>query len=89
MRNLEGEGFRDFVAVVLRLFFPKHFPDWLEMSGSLILLLVVAPTFFSYTVRNTSEHVEGSGTRSPRAMVSPTLSVSCSYQVWALVLAIL
>ncbi|KAK1359109.1 hypothetical protein POM88_043583 [Heracleum sosnowskyi] len=30
-----------FVAVVLRLFFPRHFPDWLEMSGSLILLLVL------------------------------------------------
>lgn len=32
-----------FVAVVLRLFFPRHFPDWLEMPGSLILLLVVTP----------------------------------------------
>ncbi|KAJ4759983.1 cold regulated 413 plasma membrane 1 [Rhynchospora pubera] len=42
-----------FVAVVLRLFFPRHFPDWLEMPGSLILLLVVAPSFFAYTVRDT------------------------------------
>ncbi|KAG6410742.1 hypothetical protein SASPL_128810 [Salvia splendens] len=40
-----------FIAVVLRLFFPKHFPDWLELPGSLILLLVVAPSFFSDTVR--------------------------------------
>ncbi|XP_057788407.1 cold-regulated 413 plasma membrane protein 2-like [Salvia miltiorrhiza] len=40
-----------FIAVVLRLFFPKHFPDWLEMPGSLILLLVVAPSFLSGTVR--------------------------------------
>ncbi|KAK1359111.1 Cold-regulated 413 plasma membrane protein 2 [Heracleum sosnowskyi] len=34
-----------FVAVVLRLFFPRHFPDWLEMPGSLILLLVVYQKF--------------------------------------------
>jgi len=33
-----------FIAVVLRLFFPRHFPDWLEMPGSLILLLVVTPS---------------------------------------------
>ncbi|KAF3435644.1 hypothetical protein FNV43_RR22735 [Rhamnella rubrinervis] len=41
-----------FVAVVLRLFFPRHFPDWLEMPASLILLLVVAPSFLSSTIRN-------------------------------------
>lgn len=41
-----------FVAVVLRLFFPRHFPDWLEMPGSLILLLVVAPSFFAHTLRD-------------------------------------
>ncbi|GER35706.1 cold-regulated 413-plasma membrane 2 [Striga asiatica] len=41
-----------FVAVVLRLFFPTHFPDWLEMPGSLILLLVVSPDFFAHTVRD-------------------------------------
>ncbi|KAL6551683.1 hypothetical protein OROGR_007837 [Orobanche gracilis] len=41
-----------FVAVVLRLFFPSHFPDWLEMPGSLILLLVVSPDFFAHTVRD-------------------------------------
>ncbi|KAL7141275.1 hypothetical protein ABFS83_08G042600 [Erythranthe nasuta] len=40
-----------FVAVVLRLFFPRHFPDWLEMPGSLILLLVVSPDFFATTMR--------------------------------------
>ncbi|OVA18611.1 Cold acclimation WCOR413 [Macleaya cordata] len=40
-----------FIAVVLRLFFPRHFPDWLEMPGSLILLLVVAPGFFAVTMR--------------------------------------
>uniref|UniRef100_A0A1J3DK14 Cold-regulated 413 plasma membrane protein 2 n=1 Tax=Noccaea caerulescens TaxID=107243 RepID=A0A1J3DK14_NOCCA len=42
-----------FVAVVLRLFFPKHFPDWLELPGSLILLLVVAPSFLAHHVRGT------------------------------------
>uniref|UniRef100_A0A5B6YP90 Cold-regulated 413 plasma membrane protein 2 n=1 Tax=Davidia involucrata TaxID=16924 RepID=A0A5B6YP90_DAVIN len=40
------------IAVVLRLFFPRYFPDWLEMPGSLILLLVVAPSFFAHTLRN-------------------------------------
>ncbi|KAL5715077.1 hypothetical protein ACHQM5_016955 [Ranunculus cassubicifolius] len=40
-----------FVAVVLKLFIPKHYPDWLEMPASLILLLVVAPNFFADTVR--------------------------------------
>ncbi|PKA48341.1 Cold-regulated 413 plasma membrane protein 2 [Apostasia shenzhenica] len=40
-----------FIAVVLRLFFPRHFPDWLDMPGSLILLLVVAPSFFAHTIR--------------------------------------
>ncbi|CAK9181068.1 unnamed protein product [Ilex paraguariensis] len=41
-----------FIAVVLRLFFPRHFPDWLEMPASLILLLVVSPRFFSHTLRD-------------------------------------
>ncbi|KAL5562567.1 hypothetical protein UlMin_032314 [Ulmus minor] len=41
-----------FVAVVLRLFFPRRFPDWLELPGALILLIVVAPSLFSSTVRN-------------------------------------
>ncbi|XP_076933170.1 cold-regulated 413 plasma membrane protein 2-like [Bidens hawaiensis] len=41
-----------FVAVVLRLFFPRHFPDWLEMPRSLILLLVVAPNLFADEFRD-------------------------------------
>jgi len=41
-----------FVAVVLRLFFPRHFPDWLEMPGSLILLVVTAPSLLAYTIRD-------------------------------------
>ncbi|KAI3500538.1 hypothetical protein L1887_36361 [Cichorium endivia] len=40
-----------FIAVVLRLFFPYHFPDWLEMPGSLILLLIVAPSLFADAFR--------------------------------------
>ncbi|KAJ9704879.1 hypothetical protein PVL29_003092 [Vitis rotundifolia] len=40
-----------FIAVVLRLFFPKRFPDWLEMPAALILLIVVAPSLFSSTIR--------------------------------------
>merc|ERR1712183_21496 len=41
-----------FIAIILRLFIPRHFPDWLEIPGSFILLLVVAPSFFAYTVRD-------------------------------------
>ncbi len=41
-----------FIAVVLRLFFPKRFPDWLEMPAALILLIVVAPSLFSSTIRD-------------------------------------
>ncbi|KAI4314905.1 hypothetical protein L6164_027768 [Bauhinia variegata] len=40
------------VAVVLRLFLPRHFPDWLEMPGSLILLSVVSPNFFAHKLRD-------------------------------------
>lgn len=39
------------VAVILRLFFPRHFPDWLELPGALILLIVVAPSLFADTFR--------------------------------------
>ncbi|XP_071711904.1 cold-regulated 413 plasma membrane protein 2-like [Rutidosis leptorrhynchoides] len=41
-----------FIAVVLRLFFPQHFPDWMEIPGSLSLLLVVAPSLFAHTFRD-------------------------------------
>ncbi|PIA55568.1 hypothetical protein AQUCO_00700104v1 [Aquilegia coerulea] len=41
-----------FVAVVLKLFFPKHYPDWLEMPSQLIILLVVAPSLFAHYVRD-------------------------------------
>jgi hypothetical protein len=40
------------IVVVLRLFFPRHFPDWLELPGSLILLTVVAPSLFAHTFRD-------------------------------------
>ncbi|KAG4941391.1 hypothetical protein JHK87_045262 [Glycine soja] len=41
-----------FIAVVLRLFFPRHFPDWLEIPGSMILILTVAPDIFAHRLRN-------------------------------------
>ncbi|XVF68194.1 hypothetical protein PTKIN_Ptkin10aG0185000 [Pterospermum kingtungense] len=41
-----------FVAVILRLFFPRRFPDWLELPAALILLIVVAPSLFSSTIRD-------------------------------------
>ncbi|KVH92555.1 cold-regulated 413 plasma membrane protein 2-like isoform X2 [Cynara cardunculus var. scolymus] len=40
------------ITVVLRLFLPRHFPDWLEMPGSMVLLMVVAPNLFAHTFRN-------------------------------------
>ncbi|KAL9414976.1 hypothetical protein AB3S75_043280 [Citrus x aurantiifolia] len=41
-----------FIAVILRLFFPRRFPDWLEMPAALILLIVVAPSLFASYVRS-------------------------------------
>lgn len=41
-----------FIAVVLRLFFPRHFPDWLELPAALILLIVVAPSIFASNFRS-------------------------------------
>ncbi|KAG9148185.1 hypothetical protein Leryth_014101 [Lithospermum erythrorhizon] len=41
------------VAVILRLFFPKHFPDWLELPAALILLIAVAPSLVVYELRGT------------------------------------
>ncbi|GAB4837946.1 hypothetical protein Ancab_027474 [Ancistrocladus abbreviatus] len=41
-----------FIAVILRLFFPQRFPDWLELPAALILILVVAPSLFSHTLRS-------------------------------------
>ncbi|XP_050231561.1 cold-regulated 413 plasma membrane protein 2-like [Mercurialis annua] len=40
-----------FVAVILRIFFPTRFPDWLELPASLVLLVVVAPGLFASTIR--------------------------------------
>ncbi|KAL9229428.1 hypothetical protein vseg_004894 [Gypsophila vaccaria] len=40
------------IAVVLRLFMPRHFPDWLELPGSMILLLVVAPDFIAHKMKD-------------------------------------
>ncbi|XP_027158897.1 cold-regulated 413 plasma membrane protein 2-like [Coffea eugenioides] len=39
------------IAVVLRLFFPRRFPDWLELPAALILVIVVAPSLFADTIR--------------------------------------
>ncbi|XP_010065427.2 cold-regulated 413 plasma membrane protein 1 [Eucalyptus grandis] len=41
-----------FIAVILRLFFPRHFADWLEVPAALILLIVVAPSLFASTIRD-------------------------------------
>ncbi|KAL9263676.1 Cold-regulated 413 plasma membrane protein 2-like protein [Drosera capensis] len=40
------------VAVVLRLFFHRHFPEWMQIPGSVILLLVVSPDFCAMDVRD-------------------------------------
>ncbi|CAI9104435.1 OLC1v1003103C1 [Oldenlandia corymbosa var. corymbosa] len=39
------------IAVTLRLFFRERFPDWLELPGALILVIVVAPDLFADTIR--------------------------------------
>ncbi|XP_006365487.1 cold-regulated 413 plasma membrane protein 2-like [Solanum tuberosum] len=39
------------IAVITRLFFPKHFPDWLEAPAALVLLMVVSPSFLADTIR--------------------------------------
>lgn len=39
------------IAIITRLFFPKHFPDWLEAPAALVLLMVVAPSLFADTIR--------------------------------------
>ncbi|KAL6637932.1 hypothetical protein ACP70R_025504 [Stipagrostis hirtigluma subsp. patula] len=39
------------IVVILRLFFPRRFPDWLELPGAIILLTVVAPSLFADTFR--------------------------------------
>ncbi|KAI5661015.1 hypothetical protein M9H77_20338 [Catharanthus roseus] len=41
-----------FIGVILRLFFPRHVPEWGVLPGSLILLIVVAPSLFADTIRN-------------------------------------
>uniref|UniRef100_A0A5B7AHD0 Cold-regulated 413 plasma membrane protein 2 n=1 Tax=Davidia involucrata TaxID=16924 RepID=A0A5B7AHD0_DAVIN len=41
-----------FIAVILRLFFPRRFPGWLELPAALILLIVVAPSLFADTIRD-------------------------------------
>ncbi|TQD70197.1 hypothetical protein C1H46_044268 [Malus baccata] len=40
-----------FVGVVLQLFFPKRFPEWLELPAVLIPLIVIAPSLYADTVR--------------------------------------
>ncbi|KAK7308541.1 hypothetical protein VNO77_42154 [Canavalia gladiata] len=40
------------IAVILRLFLPRHFPDCLELPAALILLIVVAPDLFANTCRS-------------------------------------
>ncbi|XP_073025287.1 cold-regulated 413 plasma membrane protein 2-like [Primulina eburnea] len=40
-----------FIAVILRLFFPRRFPDWLELPAALILIIVVAPRLFADDIR--------------------------------------
>jgi len=40
-----------FIGVIVRLFFSKHYPDWLEMPGALLLLIVVAPSLIADGLR--------------------------------------
>ncbi|KFK30347.1 hypothetical protein AALP_AA7G249600 [Arabis alpina] len=40
------------ISITIRLFFPKEFPEWLEIPAALILLLVVAPSLIAGTLRD-------------------------------------
>ncbi|KAF9684316.1 hypothetical protein SADUNF_Sadunf04G0105400 [Salix dunnii] len=60
-----------FVAVILRLFFPKHFPDWLELPCALILLISSLHVICS---KNTSGHLAGLKNLSQKQMAYPILS---------------
>jgi len=40
-----------FIGVILRLFFPNHFPDYFVLPGALLLLIVVSPNFVAGYVR--------------------------------------
>ncbi|XP_021731665.1 cold-regulated 413 plasma membrane protein 2-like [Chenopodium quinoa] len=40
-----------FVTIILRVFFPQRFPDWLELPGSVIIIIVVAPSLLASYVR--------------------------------------
>ncbi|CAH2051556.1 unnamed protein product, partial [Thlaspi arvense] len=40
------------VAVVVQLFFPKHFREWFELPAAAILLIVVAPGLIAGTFRD-------------------------------------
>ncbi|GMP28208.1 hypothetical protein CsSME_00003848 [Camellia sinensis var. sinensis] len=81
-----------FIAVVLRLFFPRHFPDWLEMPGSLILLLVGVAICLIIGCYLLQEHIRASGgfrnSFTQSHGVSNTLGIILLlvYPVWALVL---
>ncbi|XP_062019005.1 cold-regulated 413 plasma membrane protein 1-like [Rosa rugosa] len=93
-----------FVAVILRLFFPKRFPEWAELPAALILLMIVAPSLIATTVRDDwigvaiclviaayllQEHIRASG--GFRNAFTQPHGIICLfiYPVWALVLDIL
>ncbi|CAH8381669.1 unnamed protein product [Eruca vesicaria subsp. sativa] len=40
------------VAVVVQLFFPKHFREWFELPAAAILLIEVPPNLIAYTFRD-------------------------------------
>ncbi|AEE86769.1 cold acclimation protein homolog [Arabidopsis thaliana] len=39
------------IAIIVRLFFPKEFPEWLEIPVALILIVVVSPSLIAWTLR--------------------------------------
>ncbi|KAB2635747.1 cold-regulated 413 plasma membrane protein 1-like [Pyrus ussuriensis x Pyrus communis] len=85
-----------FVGVVLRLFFPKRFPEWLELPAALILLIVVAPSLFADTLRGDwIEHIRAAGgfrdafTKPGGISNTVGIIILFVYPVWAIVLYIL
>ncbi|KZV52648.1 hypothetical protein F511_07041 [Dorcoceras hygrometricum] len=41
-----------FIAVIVRLFFPRHFIEWLELPLAFILIVVVAPYIMADVIRD-------------------------------------
>lgn len=51
-KNYKHYGFCISLQIIALFYDPNFIADWLQMPGSLILLLVVAPNFFAHTLKD-------------------------------------